>query len=492
MAYVCSTYCETTRIAISGIERRSSSAARSPSSRKFGGSRMSTIAMSGRSRRAAWTSASPSATASTTSNPLSREQARQPVAQQGEILGDQDAHGSSARTVVGPPGGLVTVSRPSSASTRRRRPARPEPAGSAPPRPSSTTSSTSESPTARDASRRSATHRRAWRRWSGSRRRRSTPRSRRAPPDAPGCRRRRRPGSRCGARAPRSPPRARGRVSTGGWIPRARSRSSRSASSTPSRASSTSAARLVRVGTQLLLRHAEVHPERDEPRLRAVVQVALDPPELRLLLVDGGRARRLEHADPLLERAAVDAAAHDEGAVDEEERRERDDRPHGPEVPVPREEPDGDLREHERREEPGLDRQRLRRQDRGPEVGAFLDEHDPGVDGERDREPEHRPHRPERAAAGECPDQRHERDEHTDGARVRPEAAPAEDAQPARVVRHVVGALEEPLRDRTPRAGERANDVRREHEPGEPERQYEHRFLQRVDPPGLGVRSTGR
>ena len=34
---------------------------------------------------------------------------------------------------------------------------------------------------------------------------------------------------------------------------------------------------------QLLLRHAEAHPERDQPRLRAVVQVALDPAQLGVL-----------------------------------------------------------------------------------------------------------------------------------------------------------------------------------------------------------------
>ena len=94
---------------------------------------MSTIAMSGRSRRAAWTSASAVGDRIDDLEPVVAEQARQPVAQQREILGDQDAHGSSAWTVVGPPGGLVTVNRPSSASTRRRRPASPRRTG--PPRP---------------------------------------------------------------------------------------------------------------------------------------------------------------------------------------------------------------------------------------------------------------------------------------------------------------------------------------------------------------------
>ena len=39
------------------------------------------------------------------------QQAVEPVAQQREVLGDHDAHGSSARTSVGPPGGLSIAQR---------------------------------------------------------------------------------------------------------------------------------------------------------------------------------------------------------------------------------------------------------------------------------------------------------------------------------------------------------------------------------------------
>ena len=106
------------RIAVSGARSRSSSAARSPSSRNVGGMRMSTIAMSGRSRSTACTSASPSPTAATTSMPVVAQQPRQPVAQQREILGDHGAHGSTASITVGPPAGLASRSEPSSASTR--------------------------------------------------------------------------------------------------------------------------------------------------------------------------------------------------------------------------------------------------------------------------------------------------------------------------------------------------------------------------------------
>src|SRR5690606_126540 len=67
------------------------------------------------------------------------EEAHQALSQQGGVLGEDDAHGSSAVIVVGPPGGLWTVSLPSRAATRPRSPVSPPPAGSAPPRPSSRT-----------------------------------------------------------------------------------------------------------------------------------------------------------------------------------------------------------------------------------------------------------------------------------------------------------------------------------------------------------------
>src|SRR5262249_15587905 len=50
------------------------------------------------------------------------EEPCEPLAEEREILGDYDPHGSSARIDVGPPAGLETKSEPSSASTRRLRP----------------------------------------------------------------------------------------------------------------------------------------------------------------------------------------------------------------------------------------------------------------------------------------------------------------------------------------------------------------------------------
>ena len=69
------------------------------------------------------------------------EQPRQTLAQQHRVLGDHDAHGSSALTIVGPPSGLETVSVPSMVAARVIRPSSPPPGARAPPTPSSSTSS---------------------------------------------------------------------------------------------------------------------------------------------------------------------------------------------------------------------------------------------------------------------------------------------------------------------------------------------------------------
>ena len=44
--------------------------------------------------------------------PVVAEQSRESVAQERQVFGDHDPHGITARTVVGPPGGLVTLERP--------------------------------------------------------------------------------------------------------------------------------------------------------------------------------------------------------------------------------------------------------------------------------------------------------------------------------------------------------------------------------------------
>src|SRR5690625_1725151 len=68
------------------------------------------------------------------------EHAGEPISQEGEVLGDDNTHGNSMVTVVGPPAGLTTSIVPSKAASRRRTPARPLPPSTpAPPRPSSVT-----------------------------------------------------------------------------------------------------------------------------------------------------------------------------------------------------------------------------------------------------------------------------------------------------------------------------------------------------------------
>ena len=90
---------------------------------------------------------------------------------------------------------------------------------------------------------------------------------------------------------------------------------------------------LLRVGADVLLGHAEAHPERDEPRLGPVVQVALDPAELALLRVDRARTARLQGFDPVLAPREHDRGGDDAGerqAEGREERPEEDARSHRP------------------------------------------------------------------------------------------------------------------------------------------------------------------
>src|SRR5207245_233529 len=68
------------------------------------------------------------------------QQVRQAAPEKGEVFGEDNAHGTSSVTVVGPPGGLVRTMSPSNVARRPPTPRNPVPlAGSAPPPPSSTT-----------------------------------------------------------------------------------------------------------------------------------------------------------------------------------------------------------------------------------------------------------------------------------------------------------------------------------------------------------------
>ena len=72
------------------------------------------------------------------------EDAGEPFAKEGRVLGDHYSHGISPMIRVPPPGGLSTMRRPPWASTRSASPRRPvPPSAAAPPTPLSATSITS-------------------------------------------------------------------------------------------------------------------------------------------------------------------------------------------------------------------------------------------------------------------------------------------------------------------------------------------------------------
>ena len=101
-------------------------------------------------------------------------------------------------------------------------------------------------------------------------------------------------------------------------MPRARSRSSAIAEPASARAARTSSATSGRSASFSSARPSFMR-QRDEPRLRAVVQVALDPAQLRRLHVErsAARARQLVHAldELLLARAGAEPAERDEDRV---------------------------------------------------------------------------------------------------------------------------------------------------------------------------------
>ena len=206
------------------------------------------------------------------------------------------ATAAQARTRVPPPGGLSTSSAPSSASTRSTSPRRPVPrAGSAPPTPSSATSID-------DAAVRRASRRRARRSRARTSRRSRAPRTRRRTPP------------------PRRAPRAARRGSTSSSTGTRRAlgeRLERGAQAAVGEHRRVDAARelaqllqrerellrRVRRGSrrrapgserELALREAERERERDEPLLRAVVQVPLEPPPLGVGRLDEPHARAAE------------------------------------------------------------------------------------------------------------------------------------------------------------------------------------------------------
>ena len=103
---------------------------------------------------------------------------------------------------------------------------------------------------------------------------------------------------------------------------------------------------------------AEVHAQRDEPRLRAVVQVALDPPQLGGLDVDRAAPRAGEHVDALLELLLAARPLPDDDRVHGERGDEHRQRPHRPEVTAAGQRPDREVDRGDQRGRLRLDAQR--------------------------------------------------------------------------------------------------------------------------------------
>ena len=91
-------------------------------------------------------------------------------------------------------------------------------------------------------------------------------------------------------------------------MPRTTDRSSPSAVLLLLRASASSRWARRRVGVEQALGHPEVHRQGDEACLCSVVQVPLDPPQLRCGVVDGLGAGLGEHLDALLQHLGVTVA----------------------------------------------------------------------------------------------------------------------------------------------------------------------------------------
>ena len=241
--------------------------------------------------------------------------------QQRGVLGDHDAHGSTAVTIVGPVAGLDTVNVPRAARTRSSRPRRPVASSSAvtsaPPTPSSNTETCNASGRFVEAhgDHRLAWPAHVWRRWSAPRRRRSTrPTRLRREVVAAGRRstssaRRR---FRCAARPTTARRPGRGRPGSSARC-RARRCAVRRARSWRRRAPrAISFLACGQVGVELGLGQPDRHRQRHQPGLHAVVQVALDAvafglrrghralagvgERAHLVLQRGGRRRRQQPA----------------------------------------------------------------------------------------------------------------------------------------------------------------------------------------------------
>ena len=226
----------------------------------------------------------------------------QAVPEEGVVLGEDESHGTSSVTRVGPPVGLDTLIVPSNAASRRATPRIPVPDdGSAPPRPSSPTTTVSSPGRVRELDPRPGRlgvlgdvgqalgHGEVRRRLD---RRRAAPAGA-SPVTSTGTAR---------SSAERLDRRLQPAVGQHRRV---------DAVDDVAQVAQRGAAGLPRLGQHLpgvlgvaleeLGGHPEGHPEAGQPRLRAVVQVALDPSQLGGGVVEALAAGLGERLDPLLE-----------------------------------------------------------------------------------------------------------------------------------------------------------------------------------------------
>ena len=274
-------------------------------------------------------------------DPALTQQRHEALTQQCEILGDHYPHGMLISTTVPAPVGLSTVRLPSRASTRARSPASPEPPGSAPPRPSSPTITTSARCSSLEAN--PAAPRRGV--LGGVRERLGDHEvggaldgrgeaatrgrlDRRAQPVASGERLDGRDQPAIGEQRRHDPPREVTQLGD------------RMVGLALGISDQPPDLRLL-IGAQL--GPAQLQRQRDEPRLRSVVQVALDAPQLGSLRVDGLAARAGQQVDPGPQRAPPTGDQH---AVVQGDQRvaaarggQAQQRPRGPELVHARQQP---------------------------------------------------------------------------------------------------------------------------------------------------------
>ena len=213
-------------------------------------------------------------------------------------------------TRVGPPRGARHPHRAVERGQPSHHPAHPgaRVAGPHRPRPSSPTIARSTPSVVAELHPRVAARRRACRRWSGTRRPRSTSPTRPAPAGARRGRRCTRTGSAMSRASACTAPASPRSASTGGWMPRTTARRSASAAPVVVAGLGDQLARGLGVAVEHLVGHAERHAERDQPGLRPVVQVALDAAQLGGGVVDGLGAGHGQVDDPLLQRLGVPGA----------------------------------------------------------------------------------------------------------------------------------------------------------------------------------------